>query len=69
MNTPPPDDMKKTYNGTIPTIAQSEAAMKPDVRTIRLRSSTARAARVARAEADRIEGLRQAAKLRREGKS
>ena len=47
------------------TITALEAAMKPDVRTIRLRSSTARAARVARAEADRIEGLRQAKNERR----
>jgi hypothetical protein len=57
--------MKKTYDGTMPTIAEAEALMKPDVRKIRLRSSTARAARVARAEADRIEGLRQAAKTKR----
>jgi hypothetical protein len=57
VNAASPDDI----TNKLPTVTQSEAAMKADVRTIRLRSSTARAARVARSEADRIEGLRQAA--------
>lgn len=30
MNTPPPDDMKRTYNGTMPTVADSEKAIESD---------------------------------------
>lgn len=56
---PPPDDMW-VYDGAMPSIAESEASMKSAAKTVRMRASTARAARIAQAEADRIEGLRQA---------
>ncbi len=65
MNAAAPKDMRD-YMANLPSIADSEAQMKADAKTVRHRSSTARAARVARAEADRIEGLRQAAKQKRE---
>lgn len=54
MNAPPPDDMQTP----LPTVADSEARIRRDVAKIRARSG---AANVARQEADRIEGLRQAA--------
>ena len=60
MNTPPPDDMQTP----LPTIADSEARIRRDVGKIRARSG---AANVAREEAERIEGLRQAA-IERRGK-
>lgn len=47
----------------LPTVAESEARIRDGVRKIRARSG---AAKVARAEADRIEALRQAKK--KEGK-
>lgn len=49
----------------LPTVAESEARIRRDVRKIRARTGSAR---VAREEADRIEALRQDAKKKREGK-
>lgn len=62
MNAPPPPN---SLNQPLPTIEESEARIRRDVAKIRARSG---AARVARAEADRIEGLRQAAIQKREAK-
>lgn len=35
VNVPPPDDMKKTYDGTMPTVADSEKAIAKDAERAR----------------------------------
>jgi hypothetical protein len=35
MNTPPPDEMKKTYDSSMPTVAESEKAIAKDAERAR----------------------------------
>lgn len=57
----PPKDMRD-YLANLPSIEDSERQIWGDVRKIRARSGSAK---VAKAEAERIERLRQAAKQKR----